>query len=469
MAQAAAVPPPVSTRRYTFRPKIKVHTYGEKVLLWDPPTGSWCFLDGKVLPVVEGLRSLCEEGRWEEIPDNALPILETLHQRGLVARDERWVWSPRWFAHHENKVNTIILKVIGACNLGCTYCYDFNQVRFGKTMEIETARRAIDGVWERSADRLNVLFHGGEPMMARSLIFELVPEIHRKAQQAGKDVGFSMQTNGTLIDADWFQLFRDFDFSVGVSLDGPAELNDRFRINHSGRGTYEKIVELLVRHDMLRRVGVLTTVTRHNVDHLLDIALHFQQIGVEVWNTTLFQSAGRGEGQEDLFEPPIPNLVRAYLSLFDAVERGLFPTMRIQCIETYLENVLSYRRKDMCQRTSCGAAADLVSISVDGAIEGCDCIANPELRLGQLQSSRSIAEALDSPTAVAIRSRHVDRLNPCAECDWRVVCGGSCLAKAGRLDGVVESECALSLSLFPAIMESLSKSDRLVEYVRRSA
>ena len=116
-----------------------------------------------------------------------------------------------------------------------------------------------------------------------------------------------------------------------------------------------------------------------------------------------------------------------------------------------------------------GAGADLVSISVDGAIEACDCITNPDLRLGRLDDADSIPRALDSDVAASIRERHVDRLAPCHGCDWKVVCGGSCLAKAGRLDGVVESECQLSLALFPAIMESLSKSDRLAEYAGRFA
>lgn len=458
-----------SVSRYTFSPGIKISRYSGKILLWDPPTGSWCFLDEKVLPVVEGLKHLCGEGLWDSIPANALPILELLYDQGLVARDGRYRWSKDWFAHHTNKVNTIILKVIGSCNLGCSYCYDYNQVRFSKTMDLEMARKAIDGVWDRSADMLNVLFHGGEPMMARDLIFALVPEIHERAQAAGKEVLFSIQTNGTLLDEEWCSLFRQYDFSVGVSLDGPAELNDRFRTNHAGRGTYDRIVDLLRKHDLISKIGILTTVTSHNVDKLLDIALYFQEMGVEVWGTTVFQSAGRGAGQEDLFEPSTPALVRSYLTLLDGIENGLFPTLEVQCILTYIQNVLSYERRNMCLRTSCGAGSDLISISVDGAIEACDCISNPDLRLGSLTGSASIGEALDSPVAVAIRSRHVDRLVPCVSCDWKVVCGGSCLAKAGKLDGVVESECALSLALFPALLDSLSRSDRLIEYARQCA
>ena len=371
--------------------------------------------------------------------------------------------------HHENKVNTIILKVVGLCNIGCTYCYDFDDVRFKKKLDLETARQAIDGVWERSGEHLNVLFHGGEPMIAKALIFQLVPEIQQRAEACGKRVFYSIQTNGTLIDEEWCAFLSRYDFSVGVSLDGDERFNDTFRVTHRGEGTYQQIIERLKRHDLLSKIGVLTTVTRANVDHLLEIALHFQDLGIELWDTTVFQAAGRGTDQEDVFAPPTASLVRSYETLLQAIEAGRFETLEVQCILSYIRNVLSYQRTNMCLRTSCGAGADLVSISADGAIEACDCITNPDLRLGVLHSAGAIAQALDSDTAKAVRSRHVDRLSPCQDCDWRVVCGGTCLAKAGTVDAVATSECAVSLALFPAIMESLSKTDTLVEYAKRFA
>ena len=455
--------------RFAFSPGIKVSRYGGKVLLWDPPTGSWCFLEEDRLPLVEGLKDLCDSGRQDLLPAGSEAVLEELFASGLVSRDGRYAWSPDLFAHHRNPVNTLILKVVGSCNLGCGYCYDYNQARFPKLMTLAAARQAIDGVWARSGPLLNVLFHGGEPMQAKALIFALVPEIHARAAAEGKDVIFSIQTNGTLLDEEWCELFQRYRFSVGVSLDGDESVNDRFRTTHSGRGTYEKIVGLLKRYDLLGEIGVLTTVTRHNVDRLVEIALHFQALGVELWDTSVFQSAGRGEGREDLFAPPTDRLVRAYLDLLAAIEDGRFTTLAVDCILSYVRNVLSYRRGNMCLRSACGAGSDLVSISVDGAIEACDCIVNPDLRLGQLADGGSIARALDSPVAEAIRARHVDRLRPCAECDWRIVCGGSCLAKAGRLDAVDETECVLSLNLFPAILGSLSRSDRLIEYAGRFA
>ena len=64
----------------------------------------------------------------------------------------------------------------------------------------------------------------------------------------------------------WCALFADYEFSVGVSLDGGAGANDAFRITHSGKGTYDHILSLLQRYDLMQKIGVLTTVTRHNVD-----------------------------------------------------------------------------------------------------------------------------------------------------------------------------------------------------------
>ncbi len=466
-------PPGTAVSRYRFRPTIKVHQYGDQVLLWDPTTGSWCFVGREALPLIEGLRYLCDEDSTvqsiESLPDAARKLLDEFVACGLVAENGRYSWSKNFFAHHENKVNTIILKVVGACNIGCTYCYDFDGQRFSKKLDLDTVRMAIDGVWDRSGDHLNVLFHGGEPMIAKDLIFSLVPEIHARAEASGKKIFFSIQTNGTMIDDAWCAFLSRYDFSVGVSLDGDERFNDTFRVTHRGKGTYQQIIDRLRRHNLIDKIGVLTTVTRANVDHLLDIALHFQDLGIELWDTTVFQAAGRGEDQEDVFAPATSSLVDSYLALIEAIEAGRFPTLEVQCILSYVRNVLSYQRTNMCLRTSCGAGADLVSISADGAIEACDCIANPDLRLGTLTSNRSVGAALDSHAAHAIRARHVDRLNPCQNCDWRVVCGGTCLAKAGEVEVVAHSECAVSLALFPAIMESLSKTDVLVDYAHQFA
>jgi uncharacterized protein len=159
-------------------------------------------------------------------------------------------------------------------------------------------------------------------------------------------------------------------------------------------------------------------------------------------------------------------VVTAYLELLDAVEQGRFNSLEICPIMHYVRNVLTYERRNMCLRDCCGAATDLVSISVDGAIEACDCIRDPNLQLGSM-SSGGILTALDSHAAQTIRKRSTRNLLPCRTCDWRVFCGGTCLARAGALDGVDDLQCQLSLTLFPEIFRRLAQSDRLEQYAKR--
>jgi uncharacterized protein len=118
----------------------------------------------------------------------------------------------------------------------------------------------------------------------------------------------------------------------------------------------------------------------------------------------------------------------------------------------------------MCLRNGCGAAADLVSIRVDGTIEACDCIKDPNLQLGSLREV-SIKAALESTTANEIRGRTTDTLLACRTCDWRMMCGGTCLAKAS-LKSVDEQQCRLAMAQFPEIFKRLAKSNRLQEYAR---
>ena len=155
----------------------------------------------------------------------------------------------------------------------------------------------------------------------------------------------------------------------------------------------------------------------------------------------------------------------AYVDLLEAIEEGQFERLEIRPILHYVRNVLSYERRNMCMRDCCGAARDLVTISVDGAVEACDCIKDPGMRLGSMNSG-GISAALNSETAQAIRRRSTRNLLPCKSCDWRVLCGGTCLARAGAVDQIDETECRLSLALFPEIFRRLSRSDRLEQYAQ---
>ena len=452
---------------YTFSKNIKVKKLSNNnILLLDTKVGAWCITTKNDLSHIEIINSLLNSGKSAFEKSPYFSILETLYSRGLVSKNEKFIYENAHIDHSKNKVNTIILKVVGHCNLACSYCYDYNSVRYKLKMPFEKAKQAIDGVWGRSGDNLNILFHGGEPMLEKKLIFKIVEYVNQKRLLSNKRIKFSIQTNGTQFDDEWVEHLLSNNYSIGVSLDGDEKINDINRYYHNKKGSFRKIISTINSYPQLKeRVGILTTVTKTNVNNLFEIAKFFQELGFKTWKSILYQTAGRSIAFDDKLHPDSIEIVNSYLKLFEGIENGDFPKIKIASISSYIENVLYYKRTNMCLRSNCGAGSDLVSISVDGTIEACDCITNIDYRLGKLSSAESISTALDSTVAQAIRSRNVESLFQCSNCDWRKFCGGTCLAKAGRLDKVEPTECLLSLNLFEKIFESLNKSNSLIDYV----
>jgi len=112
-------------------------------------------------------------------------------------------------------------------------------------MSYNTAKKAIDFLWEHSVDskRVNIGFYGGEPLLE----FELIKKITRYAEFrfAGKELSFNITTNGSLINDENIQYFLDHDISITISLDGPKEINDKNRVFADGTGTFDIVVQKL--------------------------------------------------------------------------------------------------------------------------------------------------------------------------------------------------------------------------------
>jgi uncharacterized protein len=448
-----------------LRPIHERRLTGDRVLLIHPQSGAWVMVTAQSVDAVRAFldaldETVVDDHAFHEHGLDRTPLFERLRQCGLIREHA----PEAGCSGSEGSLNTLILKLVGFCDLACQYCYDYRAATYSRRMSDEVAERAIVESLGRSGPVLRILFHGGEPLLAIDQIRALVPFARKAARAAGRDVQFAIQTNGRHFSAATVDFLLENRFSIGVSLDGIAEVNDAHRVDHSGRGHFAEI-EAALRSDprLLAKVGILTTITRTNVGRLLETARSMRNLGIRHWDATLFQPLGRAEGTPQ-FAPHTGDVIQSYFALFDAVEAGEFDEMAVVPVLRYLRNVLSTERRSMCLRDACGAARDLVSISVDGAIQSCDCIGDPQLSLGRMDRE-SIAEALDSPTAEAIRGRSTSSLSPCQQCDWRSFCGGTCLARAG-LQQIDEVECQISLAVFPDIFQRLANSDRLERYAR---
>ena len=176
-------------------------------------------------------------------------------------------------------LSTLVLNVTNQCNLSCAYCYEYGEDRLVDTangnqpkfMTEETARKSVEFMLRESGDNsvARLTFFGGETLLNFPVLRQTIHYARHRAAELGKEVEFSLTTNATLLRPEIIEFLADNDVGVTISIDGPKEMQDKFRVFHGGAGSYDaiapKIRELLQRHRS-RPIGARVTLTSQVLD-----------------------------------------------------------------------------------------------------------------------------------------------------------------------------------------------------------
>lgn len=166
-------------------------------------------------------------------------------------------------------MQTVVFRPTNSCNLRCTYCYDKNnhnapetQIRTNATKlfekEEEQLLRSLDMIYtgERSP---RIIFHGGEPLLIST---EVLDRFCRRLKEQ-QDISFSIQTNGTLINDEVIDLFKEHNFSVGISLDGCDEQKNHARVFPNGKNSFETVMRNISKlQDDEIKFGIIMSITK---------------------------------------------------------------------------------------------------------------------------------------------------------------------------------------------------------------
>ncbi|WP_326982993.1 radical SAM protein [Chryseobacterium sp. MYb264] len=146
-------------------------------------------------------------------------------------------------------VTSFVLKVASRCNLNCSYCYMYNlgdktYLKQPKFMSMDTmtifAEKLSRYSDEHGLKSFQIVFHGGEPLLyPKEFYRESIKIFRKKLNDSYFD--FVLQTNGVGLDEDWYSLFNELNIRVGVSIDGPKEYHDKYRVFHNGKGSYDEV------------------------------------------------------------------------------------------------------------------------------------------------------------------------------------------------------------------------------------
>ena len=145
-------------------------------------------------------------------------------------------------------VSVLIKPVSGKCNIRCEYCFYLDEMENRQTadfgvMSLDTAEEIIKKVFLSAQKSAVFAFQGGEPTLRGIDFYQDFIRLVLKYNRKGIQVQYSIQTNGLLIDKKWAVFLAENQFLVGLSLDGPAMVHDRFRKSASGEGTQAKVVQ----------------------------------------------------------------------------------------------------------------------------------------------------------------------------------------------------------------------------------
>ena len=338
---------------------------------------------------------------------------------------------------NERRGFTSMVKPVGSlCNMRCKYCYyldkaalyNYSQPQMDERLLERYIRANIEG---NNSPVIAFAWHGGEPLLAGKEFFRKAVALQQKYAE-GKTVENSIQTNGLLVDDEWCQIFRDNNFLVGVSIDGPEHIHDAHRLDAGGNPTFARVmkgIERLYRNRV--EYNTLTTVNIHSEGRGAEVYNFLRQISVFMqflpvaellcdgrvqspeaqgadvapWSVS---AEGFGRFMCDIFDIWVTKDVgRRYVQLFDATLALMVGVQPSVC--------------SLCE--TCGSG---LTVEHNGDVYCCDHFVYPEYKIGNIHTDRlSDLAYCDRQFEFGVAKRAL-LPRECRHCKFYNLCHGEC-------------------------------------------
>ncbi|MBS60360.1 MAG: anaerobic sulfatase maturase [Anaerolineaceae bacterium] len=329
----------------------------------------------------------------------------------------------------------VMLKPRGAiCNLDCKYCYYLRKEDLYANSSFRMDTHVLEKfVREYIAAQVGpeVVFswQGGEPTLMGIDYFRQAVEFQNKYSRPGMRITNAFQTNGVLIDDEWCRFFRDNAFLLGISLDGPIELHDAYRVDKGGDGTFDDVmrgIDYVKRYEV--EYNILTTVHSVNSKHPLTVykflrdivgAKYIQFIPIvekmNIGSHDQLRVSERSVKSEDYGS--------FLLTIYDEWVARDVGTIFVQIFDVALA-AWSGMRPGLCVfEETCGSA---LAMEHNGDLYSCDHFVEQDYLLGNLMDGNIIELVSSSQQQQFGLAKRDDLPTYCLECEVRFVCNGGC-------------------------------------------
>ena len=391
--------------------------------------------------------------KYADREDISADDISECYNQVCLLKEQGKLFAPDTFASMAGKlkektagvVKALCLHVAHTCNLNCAYCFASQGKYHGDRaiMSFEVGKQAFDYLIKNSGTRRNleVDFFGGEPLMNFDVVKQLVAYARQIEKEHNKNFRFTLTTNGLLIDDDVIDFANKEMSNVVLSLDGRKEIHDRYRVDYSGNGSWDRIVpkfQQLVEAREGKNYYMRGTFTHRNPDFLNDIKqmldLGFNELSMEP------VVCAPGDPAE-LTEEDLPIVLDQYEKLAELMlernKQGKPFTFYHYMIDL-TGGPCIYKRI-----SGCGSGTEYMAVTPWGDLYPChQFVGDEKFRLGDVWTGVTNTE-IQSEFAACNVYAHEE----CKDCWARLYCSGGCAANAyhstGSVTGVYEYGCKL--------------------------
>jgi uncharacterized protein len=326
----------------------------------------------------------------------------------------------------------VFVKPIGSiCNLDCHYCYylkkehlypDGESFRMPDEILEEYIVQHIDASPETA---IRFSWHGGEPTVLGLDYFRKIVALQRKHRPPNRRIANGIQTNGILLDEDWCRFLASEGFAVGLSLDGPRKMHDRFRVTKDQKPTHEQTMRgyrLLQEHRVY--TDILCVVNAHNVRFPLQVYRFFKQINAQyITFLPMVEPQPDAKGGVSHISVPSEAWGTFLCTIFDEWRDQDIGEVKVQIFEEAARTAFNQEHSLCIFRPTCG---DIPVVEHNGDFYSCDHFVDVEHCLGNIKEI-PLVELLESPAQRAFGEAKLDALpRYCQECEVRAMCNGEC-------------------------------------------
>ena len=399
-----------------------------------------------------------------EDASECLADIADLKTAGKLYAPDKYEHLAKDFRKKNIKIKALCLHVAHTCNLNCSYCFASQGKYHGERaiMSYEVGKKAIDFLIENSGfhKNLDIDFFGGEPLMNWDVVKQLVAYGREQEKLHNKNIRFTLTTNGVLLDDEVTEFANREMHNVVLSLDGRKEVNDRFRVDYAGHGSYDKIVPNFQK--FVAKRGNLSyymrgTFTHFNTDFVNDIKqmldLGFKELSMEPVVTD--PSSPSAITKEDL-----PIVFQQYEELARLMVRRYKEGRPFTFYHYMLDLTCGpciYKRI-----AGCGSGTEYLAVTPWGDLYPCHQFVGDEAyKMGSIYEGVKNLELQDKFASCNAYSRP-----ECKDCWAKLYCSGGCAANSyhasGDINGIYEMgcdifkkriECAIAVKLLTSGLE----------------